>query len=68
MFFPITIFGAVWDKQVDKKSFCDFFSTTGAEGWFTYKQAMKIKNTFTVCGNMEKEQASQIVFHGIFGT
>lgn len=69
MFFPITIFNCVWDMHLTKlKEFTNFFSTTGAGGWFAYKCAMESDITFTVAGNMEEEKASQIVFHSIFGT
>lgn len=66
---PITIFNCVWDMHLTKlKEFTNFFSTTGAGGWFAYKCAMESDITFAVAGNMEEEKASQIVFHSIFGT
>lgn len=68
MFFPLTIFAAVWIEEKDPKEFCKFFSTTGAGGWYTYKKASSLSTKFTVCGEMEEEMASQIVFHSIFGT
>lgn len=65
MLFPLTVF-ADQDQEVDKKKFCDFFSSTGAGGWYTYKIASELKDGFTVCREMKKEMASQITF--IFGT
>nr|QMP82250.1 nucleocapsid protein [Lepidopteran orthomyxo-related virus OKIAV178] len=68
MFFPITIFAYVWGLHANPRDFCDFFSTTGAGGWYTYKAASERNPAFTICGKMETEKASQIVFHSIFGT
>ncbi|CAB3225845.1 unnamed protein product [Arctia plantaginis] len=68
MFFPLTIFASVWKMHVDKKKFCDFFSTTGAAGWYTYKRASESTIKYTICGDMERDKASQIAFHSIFGT
>jgi hypothetical protein len=68
MFFPITIFAAVYRAEQDKDGFLEFFSSTGNGGWYAYKKACLLKNKWMVAGQMEVEQASQIVFHGIFGT
>lgn len=68
MFFPLTIFSAVWRNEKNPKDFCKFFSTTGAGGWYTYKKASLLPIKFTLCGEMEEEMAAQIVFHSIFGT
>lgn len=67
MFFPITLFSAAYEISPDKESFCKFFSSTGAGGWYTYK-ALRVTLQFTISGEIEEEKASQIVFHGIFGT
>jgi hypothetical protein len=68
MFFPITVFTAVWNNHEDTKKFCEFFRSTGEGGWYTYKVASALENKFTINGHMEPEKASQIVFHGIFGS
>lgn len=68
MFFPITLFAAVHKEEADRDKFLGFFSTTGAGGWYTYKRACELKISWTIAGFMEEEKASQIVFHGIFGT
>lgn len=67
MFFPITIFADVWNSEKDKAKFCNYFSSTGAGGWYVYKRACEI-NDYYVAGSIESEKASQIVFHSIFGT
>lgn len=68
MFFPMTIFARVYDETGERDKFLEFFSTTGAGGWFTYKKACELDIHWTVAGEMEEEKASQVVFHGIFGT
>lgn len=67
MFFRITILAEVWRKQRDQARFCEFFSSTGARGWYNYKLASIMRKKFTISSLMESEKASQIVFHGIFG-
>nr|QMP82373.1 nucleocapsid protein [Lepidopteran orthomyxo-related virus OKIAV1731] len=68
MFFPLAIFAAIWKTEPDANKFCNFFSTTGAGGWYLYKKAMEGNIKFTMCSEMDKDKAAQIVFHSIFGT
>lgn len=37
-------------------------------GWYTYKLASESGYSWKIAGSMESEEASQIIFHGIFGT
>lgn len=67
MYFPITVFSAVYRRSLDTDKFLNFFSTTGAGGWYTYKIAASLGKHFTLSGQMEEEKAAQVVFHGIFG-
>lgn len=68
MFYPITLFAAVYKQELEQDRFLGFFSSTGAGGWYTYKRACEINCKWTLAGEMEEEKAAQIVFHGIFGT
>jgi hypothetical protein len=68
MFIPLNMFYQAYSKvkTVDRTSFLEFYSTTGAGGYYVYKLLEEVK--FSYRTQMTDEMVAQVCFHGIFGT